>query len=653
MMPQPTSGSRAAVAPAGLLGAAALFWGWQTGHLPLAVLFAVALELPALIRWRLDIRPLDLERLTDYTLIAGVIVAVVLASDKDLAGGALVFFAWLPAILLPLPLAQRYGGLPGLDRAALSWAVRRRRRRGLLPPAGLRDIDVTYPHLGLWLLAAGTVNPQGPLFFLASAGLLAWACWPMRRPGAGLAWLLTIACAIGLGHWGHHWLFRTQNLVENWASDLISHQVFDPYFTRTAIGALGELKTSSRIQLRVYPAPGEQPPALLRRASYNRYSAQGWRATERVYRLAPQFSPEVLWFTGPSHGHWLTIEAPLRRNQTLLLLPNGALELRGKTVEKLELADDRSMMVLASGERVTYQVRYDETFGNTDLPQVDDLVVPNAERAVLQNVLSQWPDIPATQLPATLTAWFRQHFRYSTHLTSGSGTPLSAFLTQTRRGHCEYFATATVLLLRSAGVPARYSSGYALSEYSPLEGAYIARSRHSHAWAQAWLDGRWVDVDTTPPGWWDEEAENAGWQKLADWSAWLWRRWGNWQPDQRLGLAAAGLAVLALLGIIVWSIMRARHRSTAAPRRSGSVSLADSALAQALAGLGLQRGAGEPLVDWRRRLGQVWPAERVDHIIELTLQDDRQRYDPAGGTVDQHALRQLLQQLGSSPPHRH
>ncbi|MBT8330725.1 MAG: transglutaminase-like domain-containing protein, partial [Deltaproteobacteria bacterium] len=36
------------------------------------------------------------------------------------------------------------------------------------------------------------------------------------------------------------------------------------------------------------------------------------------------------------------------------------------------------------------------------------------------------------------------------------------FLTRSRSGHCEYFATATVLLLRQAGIPARYARGYSV-----------------------------------------------------------------------------------------------------------------------------------------------------------------------------------------------
>lgn len=61
-------------------------------------------------------------------------------------------------------------------------------------------------------------------------------------------------------------------------------------------------------------------------------------------------------------------------------------------------------------------------------------------------------------------------------------TPLSTFLLKNRSGHCEYFATATTLLLREVGIPARYAIGFSVSEFSPLENQFIVRGRDSHAW---------------------------------------------------------------------------------------------------------------------------------------------------------------------------
>ena len=93
-------------------------------------------------------------------------------------------------------------------------------------------------------------------------------------------------------------------------------------------------------------------------------------------------------------------------------------------------------------------------------------------------------------------------FRYSLeNVNSGKSVePLSYFLLHSRTGHCEFFATAAVLLLRSAGIPARYVTGFVCEEKSPVADYYLARSSHAHAWCEAYLRDRrqWVPVDFTP-----------------------------------------------------------------------------------------------------------------------------------------------------------
>src|SRR5207253_2703424 len=105
------------------------------------------------------------------------------------------------------------------------------------------------------------------------------------------------------------------------------------------------------------------------------------------------------------------------------------------------------------------------------------------------------------------------------------------------KGHCEYFATATVLLLRQAGVPARYVVGYSAQEFSTLEGAFIVRNRHAHAWAQALVAGRWVVVDTTPSNWaeQEEQAARASFGAVMDVFSWAW------ESVQRLWAASNAL----------------------------------------------------------------------------------------------------------------
>lgn len=61
------------------------------------------------------------------------------------------------------------------------------------------------------------------------------------------------------------------------------------------------------------------------------------------------------------------------------------------------------------------------------------------------------------------------------------------FVTNHRVGHCEYFASALVLMLRSQGVPARLVLGFKGGEYNPIGNFYVVRQLHAHAWVEAYL----------------------------------------------------------------------------------------------------------------------------------------------------------------------
>ncbi|QQL45536.1 transglutaminase-like domain-containing protein [Sulfuriroseicoccus oceanibius] len=115
---------------------------------------------------------------------------------------------------------------------------------------------------------------------------------------------------------------------------------------------------------------------------------------------------------------------------------------------------------------------------------------------------------------AAVRAFFGDGFRYS---LSERPDQVEEFVTTDRQGHCELFATATVLLLRAAGVPARYHTGFVVDEYDADDECYVLRGVHAHAWAEAWIDGSWRVVDTTPAGWLAMAGGDASWwQRVGD-----------------------------------------------------------------------------------------------------------------------------------------
>ena len=74
------------------------------------------------------------------------------------------------------------------------------------------------------------------------------------------------------------------------------------------------------------------------------------------------------------------------------------------------------------------------------------------------------------------------------------------FLFDNKKGYCTYFAGATVLLLRAAGIPCRMTVGYAIYDRSNKNtGWYWVYADQGHAWLEVYFPGYgWIDFDTTP-----------------------------------------------------------------------------------------------------------------------------------------------------------
>jgi len=90
-------------------------------------------------------------------------------------------------------------------------------------------------------------------------------------------------------------------------------------------------------------------------------------------------------------------------------------------------------------------------------------------------------------------------FSYTLEITPARGEPLDNFLFRTHAGHCEYFASAMVILLRVVGVPARMVNGFKGGEWNEFGGFYTVREWHAHSWVEAFLPGMgWKVFDPTP-----------------------------------------------------------------------------------------------------------------------------------------------------------
>jgi hypothetical protein len=78
--------------------------------------------------------------------------------------------------------------------------------------------------------------------------------------------------------------------------------------------------------------------------------------------------------------------------------------------------------------------------------------------------------------------------------------PVEDFVKNNPRGHCEYFASALALMLRSQGIPSRVVVGFKGGDFNQVGSFYQVRQLHAHAWVEAYLDPEEIPPDMRPPG---------------------------------------------------------------------------------------------------------------------------------------------------------
>ncbi len=93
------------------------------------------------------------------------------------------------------------------------------------------------------------------------------------------------------------------------------------------------------------------------------------------------------------------------------------------------------------------------------------------------------------------------NYGYSLEMRAGGEQPVADFLFNVREGHCEYFASAMVVMLRSQGIAARVVTGFSGGDVNEKAGLRIVRQRNAHAWVEAYFPqaDAWVTFDPTPP----------------------------------------------------------------------------------------------------------------------------------------------------------
>jgi hypothetical protein len=637
--------------PRWLMAGALLFWGWQTGLLIAGIVMAAALEASYFTVARWEFKETDLNRICDLCWLLLLGAGVILASTEDRVAFIFKFMQSLPMCFFPVILAQAHGNQEVMPLSAFYGLLRRGRQSS-------RGVHIAVAYFTICVVAASASTQANGFFYtgMALLVLLALACVRPRHVSLPL-WILLATLVVWVGQIGHQRLRGLQNSFEaalgNWVSEFLQ-QSPDMYERRTRIGHVGRLSQSRKVLLRVRVPPGQIPPSLLREAVFDTYTNQTWYARSNENHTVRSLGADGAFVLLPlKHGSAETeISSFFESGKGPLALPHGVFEIDGLTA-RLRTNVLGVCSIEGDPGLVTLRARYGGGPSLDAPPGPSDLFVPASEIPALETITRplKLADMPERRKIRAVTGFFKAHpFTYSLTIPNhrfqrNRMTELAWFLTQGHIGHCEYFATATVLLLRQAGIPARYVTGFAVPESARRGDTYLVRERHQHAWALAYHSDTqiWEQIDTTPSSW-DEAETPSWWDSLSDFISTLAFNYSKWRWS-KTSFARGAEWILAPISLyLIWRILSTRRRRHSA--QSASSSLAEPSwpgldselflIHRQLAGGRFGRLQNESLAEWQKRLEEASAGpSALRHICQLHR---RLRFDPRGLAAADRAL---------------
>ena len=481
-----------------ITSAALIWWGYLTGNIVTASIFSILIELHRFSKFKLDFKYKDFNYISMITTLslAGFIIYYI--NSPRHFGLFSSVFQFMPIALFPLTFFFLYSTSDSINARRLFLLFEINRRSSVNYYTRIFRPD--YLYFAFLLIAIGTAGggySHHFIFLLVSVIILKSA----HENRILFRSFLFLTAAFILSVTLQTIIFFTFSLARSYLTELYLERFLKDRERSVRIGNIAGLKQSFRIDLRaeVY---GRRPFALyLRDRIYNSYHNGIWleKGTENIslpqelipYGEVPMDSVRVFFF---SQGR-----------SDLLKMPFGTFDFSGVEPGRVKinsLGNATQSYTQYLNDYKAY-IRTDTLINLFSDPFEDDLVFFGRDTLHTDNLIEKLDlqELGTGDVFLELRDYFTKNFSYSLEYEDWPLNETMDLFMERKEGHCELFATLSALTYRRLGHPARYVTGYYLSEYSSFENKFIGRRKDRHAWIMVWNDesGKWAEYDTTPP----------------------------------------------------------------------------------------------------------------------------------------------------------
>ncbi|MDQ3712770.1 MAG: DUF3488 and transglutaminase-like domain-containing protein [Acidobacteriota bacterium] len=163
-------------------------------------------------------------------------------------------------------------------------------------------------------------------------------------------------------------------------------------------------------------------------------------------------------------------------------------------------------------ERLSYKVNSDRSLPDASALKSDNENYPSEAKRYLQlpEKFNERIAVLASQIiekqakrydkAKAVENYLQTQFGYTLEMKAKGEEPLADFLFNVREGHCEYFATAMAIMLRTQGIATRVVNGFQQGEYNETADVFVVKQKDAHSWVEVYFprENAWVPFDPTP-----------------------------------------------------------------------------------------------------------------------------------------------------------
>ncbi len=317
-------------------------------------------------------------------------------------------------------------------------------------------------------------------------------------------------------------------------------QKISGFSEKVDLGSMGPVKRDLSLVMRVLPSDeGKEAPLYLRGMSFDVYDGKAWKNTllrrgtlprrfDRSFEIRPVRSPSKVF------QRTIFLE-PIE--SAVLFTAGSPATVRGNFPALLEDQSGTLYLPFVPFQRIEYEMTATAELPSEADWQIEQIDYPFEVRAhylsadvsprivaLAHQIADPFPTL--YQKVKAIERHLRTNYTYSLEVAPSSRPPLEDFLFFQKKGYCEYYASAMVMMLRSVGIAARLVTGFLPGEWNELGKYYLVRQSDAHAWVEVYFPGgRWLTFDPTPPAGRPGETFSDAVSAYIDWMRFKWDRY--------------------------------------------------------------------------------------------------------------------------------